>query len=206
MSRAVVSDSSLLLPDAATAGDLTTYLARARRYDPDGAARLVAAGGALAVYVSPVHGVGAPTALGLRVLPLARPADVDTTVTLSALADRLARLAEQGGGIDRPGPVELPLPPTQATGASWAGIAPPRTGWVAVGSVPGRDLVAAARSDPADVVASAPGPAGVPEGAAFAAHALGFVVPEEPVPMYRVGRWHRLTMTRGHVLTRSPLL
>ena len=56
----------LELADAETFRDLATYLSRARRVDPDGAARLMADGGVLAAYVSPVHGAPGPTVLGLR--------------------------------------------------------------------------------------------------------------------------------------------
>ena len=61
----------LTLPDRQALHDLETFLGRARRVDPDGACRLVVTGGVLAVYVSPVHGGGGPTVLGLRVLALA---------------------------------------------------------------------------------------------------------------------------------------
>ncbi len=222
--------ASVLLADPATSVDLTTYLARARRVDDGGAARLVGAGEALAVYVCPVHGSGGPTVLGLRVLRTAGPAEVDVTVPLAALADRLARLGDSGGSAGASGaggPVELALPPAGAVGATWAGMSPPRAGWQLVGAVPDSVLAVAARAGVTEVAAGAPdvagapavgrlralvwgrglpGVAGVPAGAAFAADALGFVVPGEPVALYRVGRWCRLTTARGHVLTRPALL
>lgn len=210
----------LLLADAETAVDLSTYLVRARRVDPDGAARLTAAGQVLAVYVSPLHGAGAPTVLGLRVLRLAEPADLDTTVPLGALTDRLARPVAAG-------PPVLPVPPMQARDAGWAGISPPRAGWQAVGTVAEGALLDAARAGIADVAAGAPATAaapaiaqlraavwgrdlkevdGLPCGAAFAAEALGFLGAGEPVALYASGAWRRLSTTRGHVLTRRSLL
>ena len=104
------SPAVLTFPDDASARDLRTYVSRARKADPDGAARLVGHGDVLAAYVSPVHGSGAPTVLGLRTLRLAAPADLDVTVSLAAIGDRLA--AEPPGLV-------LPVPPAEV-GASWA--------------------------------------------------------------------------------------
>jgi hypothetical protein len=39
-------------------------------------------------------------------------------------------------------------------------------------------------------------------GVAFAAYALGFLSPGEPVAVYRTNRWTRVTAAGGHVLTR----
>jgi hypothetical protein len=244
--------TSVLLADRAASADLATYLGRARRVDDGGAARLIGAGDALAVYVCPVHGSGGPTVLGLRVLRTAGPAadvtaagvkaQIDVTVPLAALTDRLARLvgpADAGPGT-APGdpsasdPVELPLPPMAAAagpsswaGVSWAGVAPPRSGWQPAGTVPDSALALAARAGVAEVAAGAPAGAGaaavgrlralvwgrdlpgfggLPAGAAFAADALGFVVPGEPAALYRSGRWCRLTTARGHVLSRPALI
>ncbi len=86
----------LLLPDAPSLADLATFVGRARRADPDGAARLRGLGDVLAVYVSPLHGGGGPTVLGLRTLALARPSELDVTVPLASLLDRFAR--EPGAG------------------------------------------------------------------------------------------------------------
>lgn len=213
--------SPLILPDDGTAADLVTYLGRAGRADPGGATRLVARGDVLATYVSPVHGSGAPTVLGLRVLRLAEPADVDVTVPLAALADRFPRLTSSGGAV------ELPLPPQQAQDASWAGVSPPRSGWQVVGAVDGELLSRAASSGVQEVATGTPDGAGsaavarlralvwgrevediagVPKGAAFAAQVLGFLGEQEPVALYATGPWRRLTTSRGHVLTRpAPL-
>jgi len=214
--------STLRLPDDGTLADLVTYVGRAQRVDPQGAARLVARVGVLAAYVSPVHGGGGPTVLGLRVVPLANTADVDTanldtTVPLAALADRFAR---------GPSSHELQVPPMQARDATWAGMSPPRSGWEVVSAVDRELLLAAARSGVDEVAAGVPDGAGsaavarlralvwgrdlpgvpqVPAGAAYALEALGFVGADEPVALYAAGAWRRLTTSRGHVLTRAPL-
>ena len=210
--------STLHLPDDGTSADLATYLGRAQKVDPGGAVRLVAAGAVLAAYVSPVHGGGGPTVIGLRVLHLAEPADLDVTVPLAAMADRFARL---GGSPD------LPVPPVAAADAGWAGISPPRSGWQVVGTVRRDLLLAAADTGVAEVAAGVPegagsaavarlralvwgrdlpGVDGVPAGSAYAAHALGFVGADEPVALYGVGAWRRLTTARGHVLCRAALI
>ena len=75
--------SVLVFPDAASLTDLRTYAARLRRLDPDGALRLHASGGLLAAYagVLPGRGVtGSGAVIGLRILTLAKPAQVDATV------------------------------------------------------------------------------------------------------------------------------
>src|ERR1700712_4796498 len=85
----------LRLADPGTAADLRTYVTRARTAD-DGAIRLSAHGTVLAAYVAVLRpkllGEGTPTVLGLRTMALAESADVDVTVPLSAVADRLARM------------------------------------------------------------------------------------------------------------------
>jgi hypothetical protein len=210
----------LVVPDAATLADLTTYLSRARRVDPDGAVRLVASGATLAAYVSPVHGSGGPSVIGLRVLPLAQAADVDATVALSAMADRIARIASSSA-------LTVPLPPTRVSDAGWAGISPPRSGWQVVAEVPEQLLGTTARDGIAEITAGAPegsgshavsrlralvwgrdvpGIDGLPAGAAFVADALGFVVAGRPMTLHARGAWRRLTSERGHVLCRPSLL
>lgn len=213
--------STLRLPDDGTPADLVTYLGRAGRADPGGATRLVARGAVVAAYVSPVHGTGAPTVLGLRVLRLTEPADVDATVPLAAVADRFARLTSSDGVV------ELPLPAQRAHEATWAGVSPPRSGWQVVGAVDGELLDQAARAGVQEVATGTPDGAGsaavarlrtlvwgrelpdvagVPAGAAFAAQVLGFLGAGEPVALYAAGPWRRLTTSRGHVLTRpAPL-
>ncbi len=211
----------LTLPDAEALADLETFVGRARRVDPDGACRLVAAGTVLAAYVSPVHGGGGPTVLGLRVLVLAAPADLDATVALAALLDRFPRVHPDAGSA------ALPVPPVPAV-ATWAGVTPPRSGWDAVGLLDAPALRASAAAGVHEIAAGVPAEAGalavarlraqiwgrplapdlpdVPAGAAFAADALGFLDDAEPVALYRAGPWVRATTRRGHVLARRPSL
>jgi hypothetical protein len=227
-----VSDE-LLLPDGRALDDLETFVGRAHRVDPDGACRLVATGDVLAVYVSPVHGGGGPTVLGLRVLALAGSAappgwaGLDVTVPLAGLLDRFATLRPAS---DRPAddaPVTLPVPPTQVR-ASWAGVTPPRSGWEAVGLLDASLLRSVAADGVREIADGVPAGAGaavvarlrgqvwgrplapdlpdVPTGVAFAADALGFLDDAEPVALYRVGPWARATTRRGHVLARRPAL
>jgi hypothetical protein len=213
--------------------DLATFLARARRADSGGAARLQALdlGGrwVLAVSVAPLGtGAGLPVALGLRVLALEEPADVDATVPLTALLDRLARSREV-----------LPVPPQRVLTAAWAGVSPPRAGWVPAGTAAASDLARAAADGAAHVgrgadraaVWSAPvpggpagpggpgGPAGLagatgaagadarlPAGAALVADVLGFLPLTGELPLHRAGPWWRLSTPGGHVLARPARL
>jgi hypothetical protein len=215
---------ALLLPDAEALGDFETFVGRARRVDPDGAARLVASGEVLAAYVSPVHGGNGPVVLGLRVLGLAQPAALDVTVPLAALLDRFGRARQAASA-----PYPLPVPPTRAN-AAWAGVAPPRSGWDADGLLDAAVLRAAADRGVREIADGVPSGAGaqavaqlrarvwgrplspesdvpdVPAGVAFAADALGFLDDAEPVALYRRAPWVRATTRRGHVLARRPAL
>jgi hypothetical protein len=215
-----VAAESLELADADTFRDLATYLSRARRVDPDGAARLIAEGGVLAAYVSPVHGGSGPTVLGLRALALADPlGQLDATVPLAALGDRFAAAADGG--------VVLPIPPMRATDAGWAGVSPPRSGWELRTALDPAELSAVARSGVEEIAAALPDAVGghvvaqvrgvvwgrglpsspgVAAGAAYAADALGFLDAQEPVAVRQAGPWWRLSTSRGHVLVRAALL
>ncbi|TNM67778.1 hypothetical protein FHN55_09360 [Streptomyces sp. NP160] len=186
--------------------DLAVLVSRAARADAGGAARLVAAQGVLAVWVSPLHGSGLPTVLGLRTVALAPGAGeqhLDVVVELAALADRLARRSGLGG--DPPsGPLtELAVPPVDVgPGTAWAGLLPPRSGWVPTPPQEASALRAQAAADPRDLAAAL----------ARAADALGFLPPADhpdagaPVATAAAGPWRRLSTRRGHVLGRRPLL
>lgn len=217
-----VTVPALLLPDAETLGDLETFVGRARRVDPDGAARLVAHGAMLAVYASPVHGGDGPVVLALRVLALAEPATLDVTVPLAALLDRVPRARQAASA-----PYPLPVPPSGAS-AAWAGVTPPRAGWDADGLLEPAVLRAAAASGVREIADGVPPGAGaqavaalrarvwgrplhpelpdVPAGIAFVGDALGFLDDAEPVALYRRPPWVRATTRRGHVLARRPAL
>ncbi|WNY33849.1 hypothetical protein Q9Q99_18665 [Curtobacterium flaccumfaciens] len=89
--------NSFTLPDAASLGDLRTYLGRAARIE-DGSVRLIADSGVLAVYTAILYPLGLldelPTVLGLRTFSLTEPASIDTVVPLQSLLERLRLLAE----------------------------------------------------------------------------------------------------------------
>ncbi|MFN8097185.1 MAG: hypothetical protein U0Q21_02685 [Dermatophilaceae bacterium] len=209
--------SVLVFPDAASLTDLRTYAARLRRLDPDGALRLHASGGLLAAYagVLPGRGVtGSGAVIGLRILTLAKPAQVDATVPASAILDRLARTPRPGG------PFTLPVPPVSVF-VSWAGVAPPRTGWSVIGDLDAASLELAAQEGIAEIAAAGTGLAAqvealrarvwsapfaegtpAPRGLAFAAYGLGFVRAGEPARLSRAGTWWRLTTPIGHALGR----
>ena len=205
----------LRFPDAQGLDDLRTYVARAKGADDDGAIRLQAMGTTLAAYVGVLPGsglLGEGAVIGLRTMPLAAPAEVDTTVSLASVTDRLAR--EDG--------TTLSLPPTTVR-VGWAAMAPPRSGWERVGAVSAEDVHAVARQGIAEVASGAPSDAGgpavaglrrqvwgrltattptVPAGGAFAAYALGFAAPGSEVTVWTHGRWTRLSTPAGHVLIR----
>ena len=164
------------LADAEAAADLRTYLERARRFDPEGAARLQSTPTALAVWTCARPGsglLGEGVVLGLRVLPLADApaAPVDECHPIGALLDRLAR-PENG--------TRLPMPPAPVS-PPWAAITPPRGGWTLEGAARlgalGDDITGAVR-------------------------ALGFAAADDEVVLASAGVWHRVSTRTGHVLTR----
>ena len=205
----------LRFPDEQGLSDLANLVGRAKSADDAGAIRLQAAGTTLAAYVGLLPGGGLMrdgAVIGLRVMPLAEPADLDVTVPLSALTDRFARSR---------GPV-LPVPPMTVS-APWAAVAPPRGGWERVGAIAAEELYAVAREGISQVASGAPTDAGapaltalrrqvwgrattttppVPSGGAFAAYVLGFLQPGTDVTVWSHGRWTRLSTPAGHVLIR----
>ncbi|MCG2624672.1 hypothetical protein LVY72_22540 [Arthrobacter sp. I2-34] len=214
---------ALILADAQVVADLRTFVGRARAAD-DGAMHFSASGTVLAAYVCLMRprflGEAVPTILGMRTMRLAAPAEMELTVSLGSVADRLARMAEDD--------VVLPLPPTRVT-ESWAGVLPPRSGWSRDGELSSVVLESTARNGAQQIAAAVPADAGrpvveglrsavwgapleepaaasetlaVPAGAAFAALALGFLDGQD-VPVFASGRWLRLSTSRGHVLVRS---
>ena len=209
----------LTLADPQVMLDLRTYVGRARAAQ-DGAVRLQAIGGVLAAYVcilAPrILGEAMPTVLGLRAMPLREPAQLDTTVALASVSDRLARMGEND--------VVLPVPPTTVA-EIWAGVLPPRSGWEMKGTIATDQLLTAASGGIREVAESVPqspgaivvnnargiiwgrpiegAPADLPSGAAFGAFALGFLAPGERAGVFTNGRWTRLSTGSGHVLVRQ---
>ncbi|WP_421083017.1 hypothetical protein [Rothia nasimurium] len=217
----------LHLPDAASARDLATFLTRAKQIDPQAAVRLQATGSVLGVYVPVLVPDdlldSTPTILGLRALNLAAPAEVDTVVEAAALLDRLARIEDAG--------LKLALPPVTVT-TPWAGVAPPRSGWVKQGFYLSDDARAAAAAGIAAVDSALPVNPGhavvstvrsriwssplatpdahiqLPTGVAFALEVLGFLPPRatEPMQVFSSGSWARISARAGHVLVRTSAL
>jgi hypothetical protein len=206
----------LVLADARDLDDLRTYVGRAKAVDEDGAIRLQATGTTLAASVGVLPGSGLMAegaVVGLRVMALGAPADLDVTVSLSSVTDRLARTSG----------TSLAVPPTVVS-AGWAAVAPPRGGWERVGILAAEDVLASAREGIAEVASGSPPDAGgaavaalrrrvwgrltsttppVPAGGAFAAYALGFAPPGSTMTVWAHGRWTRLSGQGGHVLVRG---
>ena len=208
----------LLLEDAGTVADLRIFVTRARAAD-DGAIRLQGAGHVLAAYVCVMRakllGEGTPTILGLRTMALGTPSDIDVTVSLASVADRLAHMDADD--------TRLPIPP-MTVNESWAAVTAPRGAWEELGTVPAETLIDAAKTgvqESGQIIPVNPGalivnnaraavwgremdgiPGGIPGGAAFAAYALGFVAPGETGTIFRSHKWLRITTGRGHILIR----
>ena len=215
--------TTIRLADPAAAADLHTFLGRAAAV-LDGAVRIIAADGVLAVYVPVLHPSGllddAATVLGLRTVAIGRPsadepqAPVDAVVPLASLR---ARIEASGDGAF--------AVPSSVYSVTWAGIAPPRGGWVRLAevapvarlaSVAEEGMGAVARALPADpgeaIVRQVrqavwnepiPGIEALPSGAALAAVALGFAPdPDEEGTVFELGPWSRLSLRRGQVLVK----
>ncbi|MGO4385075.1 hypothetical protein [Specibacter sp. RAF43] len=211
--------AELRLADAGTVADLRTFVTRARAAD-DGAIRLQGAGHVLAAYVCVMRakllGEGTPTILGLRTMALDTPSDLDVTVSLASVADRLARMDADD--------VALPVPP-MTVNAAWTAVSAPRDAWEEVATLDADTMIDAAKSGVREIGQIIPVNPGalivnnaraavwgrpmagltLPGGAAFAAYALGFVAPGETGTVFRSHRWLRLSTGRGHILVRPPL-
>lgn len=169
-----------------------------------------------------------PIVLGMRAMR-ARIDDVshvdlrdghfDAAVPIRGMLDRLASDREQHR-------LAVPLPPERLLEA-WAAVSPPRGGWERISEIEGADLTAAAEAGIDSVARAVPGNLGtllverartevwtavldVPgasgtglvAGAAFAAHALGFIT-TAPAIVSRSGTWLRVSTSTGHVLTKG---
>ncbi|MGB5953543.1 MAG: hypothetical protein WBG57_13635 [Ornithinimicrobium sp.] len=214
-------EQGLRFAEVETLQDLSTYVARARTVDADGAIRLQAQGTVLAAWVQVLPGrgmLGTGLVLGLRVMELGEHHALDATVPLAAISDRLARRASTGDVS-----AELAVPPMRVA-PSWAAISPPRSGWVNVGQITEQVLNEAARDGIVAVAQGTPQGAGSaavatlrervwgqrlsedadapPAGMAFAAHALGFGAASEPGTVLTCGAWTRLRLRNGDVLAR----
>ena len=221
----------LRLTDTQSLADLGRFASRARTVDDEGAMRLQASGEVLAAWVGVLPGNGIlaeGTVLGLRTFALAEPAELDVIVPLGAVTDRTTR----GAGTDLPVPptravaswsaVTPPRGPWEPAGALPGDLlaAVARAGLTEISDavrergaaagfvrdrVWGRDVREAAGPHPdlLDPEGGLPGAgATVRSGGAFAAYALGFLAPGQPVQVFRSNRWTRLTAPGGHVLIR----
>ncbi|MDQ1577032.1 MAG: hypothetical protein QOH55_2182 [Microbacteriaceae bacterium] len=215
---------SFSLVDSLAVSDLQVYLARAGRLE-DGSVRLIAGSGVLAAYSAILYPHGlldqSPTVLGLRTFAIEPGVAFDAVVPMRSMLDRLARLQETlDSGSDVAVQVRLPL---EVSTVTWAGISPPRGGWLPVGETTYELMDATARAGIDEVAEAVPTGTGeqlvqrvrsevwgrpidnlefVPAGAAFAAASLGFLAEGEPIALYETGPWTRLTTRRGHVLVR----
>jgi hypothetical protein len=163
----------LVLADAEAVEDLGRYAARARALDESGAVRLTASGSVLAAWVCVLPGAGLlreGVVLGLRTAALDEPAQVDVTVPLGAVTDRVRR---PGAGA------RFPVPPATVS-VPWTSITPPRAGWRPEGTVAVSVLAAAAREGIAEVARGAPSGAGAAAVDALRARVWGRAVPVEP--------------------------
>ncbi|OCG75661.1 hypothetical protein [Microbacterium sediminis] len=204
----------LRLADADSAHDALTFAGRAAQAGSDGV-RLQGAGGVLAMTAAALAPQGlldrTPTVLAMRVLAADPELQCDLVVAELTATDE---------------PVALALPDT-AIAPAWAGVAPPRGGWERRGEIaaatlasraqwgiaavaerlpqnPGEDAVRAVRG----AVWGTPDEElhGLPLGVAFAAFAFGFIGGEEDARVMTSGRWTRVTLRRGHVLARGPVV
>lgn len=215
---------SFTLLDSLALGDLHTFLGRAQRVR-DGAVRLIADSGVLAVYIAVLHPVGlldeCPTVLGLRTFAVRPDDSFDAVVPVASLRARVeARLQPAAEQVAEPVTVTLP---TEVATVTWTAISPPRGRWQQLGTADPAALDAAARAGITEVAAAVPENAGepvvqrvrtevwgrdlpevdhLPAGAAFAALSLGFLGDDEVAAVFESGSWQRLTTKRGHVLVK----
>ena len=231
--------SGLVLEDERTVADLRTFVSRARVLVPDGSVRLQTFGRALQLTVLVRSGeglLGSGTVTAMRGAPLAADGSedpfaggqmggpgifattgtvCDVVVDLSAVADRLARMADEGD-------TTLSLPPVTRT-AAWAAVTAPTSGWEVVGDTSPEELAGiasellgqlAARRDAgaseAELAAAdkALWAGSVGEGQrqfraalVLGAHALGFLSGAH-ARVLRHGSWQRLSTAAGSVITR----
>lgn len=186
--------------------------------------RLIADSGMLAAYVAIFYPAGlhdeTPTVLGLRTFALTDRDSFDAVVPVRSLLERLARLRVDM--VDPAAPVTVSLP-IEVNTVVWAAISPPRGGWHGLDPIPARNLETVADAGIDEIRTVVPSGTGellvqrvraevwgrpidgfehIPAGAAFAAHTLGFLAPDDAVRVFETGPWTRLSSQRGHVLIR----
>ncbi|MFM1995470.1 MAG: hypothetical protein RLZZ610_987 [Actinomycetota bacterium] len=211
------------LLDEQTALDLKSYLTRARKMDQKGSVRLRAFGALLTAYVAPLFTASilddGPTVLGLRTMELKSEAEINILVPIQAVLDRLAFELERPVTEER-----FIFEMVSTERIPWAGVSPPRTGWVEAGFLSEELLTNTAKKGITEVAETIPESVGgpiaariraevwgramdveskVPAGAAFAAAGLGFLVKDQDVPVFHSQGWVRLSTEFGHVLSKE---
>ena len=201
-----------MLADPDSARDALTFAGRAARIGDEGI-RLQAARGTLVMTAAALAPRGlldrTPTVLAMRMLH-ADP-DVECDFVVEALTES-----------ERDDAVALP---DQAISPAWAGVSPPQGGWERVAQLDASVLATRAQWGIAAVARQVPTDAGedsvravrgsvwgqpdddlggLPLGVAFAALSFGFIAGSETAPVYKAGRWTRISLSRGHVLSRGP--
>lgn len=213
-------DNNLIFHDSSDLADLSGYLKRALRLDGAGAVRLRAFGSVLAVYVSPIYagsllGDGL-TVIGLRTINLASENELDSLFLIEDLLAAAEKSIEKDS--------LTVIPPKTASRVGWAGISPPRQGWVLSGEVEQEKISAWAKDGIAEVAEALPESIGsaiaarvrlqiwgkavgiehnFPAGSAFAMAGLGFIQKGVPVKVYRSHGWIRLSTDFGHVIAKE---
>lgn len=203
----------ILFADPESARDALAFAGRAQRIGDEGV-RLQAAGGVMTLTTAVLapHTLfdATPTVLAMRV------AAVDPELRCDLV------VAELFASDD---PRALTLPETGLS-PSWAGISPPRGGWAPRSEIAASALALRAQWGISAVAYGAPTGSGeeavrtlraeiwgapdedidgLPRGMAFAAEAMGFIEGQEQARVTVAERWTRLTLRRGHVLSRGPV-
>ncbi|NKE09625.1 MULTISPECIES: hypothetical protein [Kocuria] len=223
---------SFQLVDPTSVEDVRTYLTRARTINDDAAVRFQGVGGAVGIWTCVLTRAGlldsTPTVLGLRTAGLGEPSTLDAVVNVGSVLDRMPRFQGADDAV-------LRLPPydDQASWAgispSLSGWEPAgmihaqdlvltaKAGTEEVAqTVPtdsGKEMVQRVRSAVWSRVSewgqlsenNGNSLCTVPDGAAFAAWALGFLRSDDDsqVAVAVNGSWSRLSCPGGFVLTRS---
>jgi hypothetical protein len=202
----------LVMADPESAQDVLTFAGRAARAGEEGV-RIQATNGTLVMTAAALAPKGlldrTPTVLAMRMLHADPELECDFVV---ALLDKDAD------------PRKLALP-DEAISPAWAGIAPPRAGWERAGEIDAAVLASRAQWGIAAVAHQVPDNLGedavravrgsvwgapdddlrgLPLGVAFAAFTFGFISGEERAQVFTAGRWTRVSLRRGHVLSRGP--
>lgn len=219
MATRTPKSTTVVFREAEAIADLATFLGRATVVD-SGATRLVAKGGALAVWVQVLSPRGlndtTPTVLGLRGAELAVEAKFDLVVPIESLRARLAAAVPVDGGL------EVTLPAV-APSISWKIALPTLTEWNALGKISAGDLATVAKEGAKIIKRKIPASAqeyvvrsvrsqvwgtpinnslGLPAGVAFAAELLGFLA-SGTLSVSSRDPWIRVAANEGDILAKA---